>query len=422
MTNFLNWTGCPRVGEDEKFFIALMSPDGPTNEHMHSVATALLSLSEGGLGYNFQVCTHTGNCHVDDARNALVAQFLQSDCTHLVFIDSDILFDDRALAQLLACPEDVCGASYRFKADVVGYPALITDMSYNDERDYVSVDGLPTGFMKIARSVFEKLDVPHYYAKQLVGVKIGEYFRRDIVDGVRFGGDINFCRLWREVGGQCWLVPKIVLGHTGQRTWEGCPWFYFSCISKGVWPSVRDAIKEDRWENEEVLARAMHQWGGNFTSPSLIEAVMHTLKSAPPGEVLELGSGLTTVFMSATGRLITSLEEDRMFLGKTWGVLDDFGPEYCNSVELVHAQVKDSSYQVKKEIWDKEYAFCLVDGPVMRTEDHHRKDALKVNAKVFLVDDAQRPHSLEVLEGLEERGYTISMLPIPDRFIAVATQ
>lgn len=46
------------------------------------------------------------------ARNYLVDEFLRSDCTHLLFIDSDILFEPQDVLALLALDKDVIGGPY----------------------------------------------------------------------------------------------------------------------------------------------------------------------------------------------------------------------------------------------------------------------------------------------------------------------
>ena len=51
------------------------------------------------------------------ARNYLVDEFLnRSDCTHLLFLDSDIHFDPRDVIALLALDKDVIGGPYPKKA------------------------------------------------------------------------------------------------------------------------------------------------------------------------------------------------------------------------------------------------------------------------------------------------------------------
>ena len=58
---------------------------------------------------------NTWNSLVSVARNQLAADFLESDCTHLLFIDSDIGFKAEHVAQLLARDCDLIGGLYPYK-------------------------------------------------------------------------------------------------------------------------------------------------------------------------------------------------------------------------------------------------------------------------------------------------------------------
>ncbi|KKK56340.1 hypothetical protein LCGC14_3065520, partial [marine sediment metagenome] len=62
-----------------------------------------MSRSRGVLhkaGINTEYALLTGNCHVDDARNVVVQQFLLSQCEELIFIDADVLWEPEDLLRL----------------------------------------------------------------------------------------------------------------------------------------------------------------------------------------------------------------------------------------------------------------------------------------------------------------------------------
>lgn len=116
------------------------------------------------------------------ARNYLVDEFLRSDFTHLLFIDSDICFDPQDVLALIALDKDIIGAPYPKKSinwRNIG-TALVKNPSMNPGEldaltgDYVfnpvpgtksfrvteplEVMEIGTGYMLIKREVFEKFE------------------------------------------------------------------------------------------------------------------------------------------------------------------------------------------------------------------------------------------------------------------------
>lgn len=114
------------------------------------------------------------------ARNYLVDEFLRSNATHLLFIDSDILFDPQDVLALIALDKDVIGAPYPKKSinwknvaqALVKNPAmnigelesLVGDYVFNpvpgtkqfSVREPLEVMEIGTGYMMVKREVFEK--------------------------------------------------------------------------------------------------------------------------------------------------------------------------------------------------------------------------------------------------------------------------
>jgi hypothetical protein len=198
------------------------------------------------------------------ARNYLVDEFLRSDYTHMMFIDSDIHFDPNDVVALMALDKDVIGGPYPKKsinwqniADTARrHPDLNPRELENLVGEYVfnvvkgtqqfqvseplEVMEIGTGHMMIKRHVFEKLatEFPKIrYKPDHVGQAhfdgsryIHAYFDTviDTTDSYTGGGsdrylseDYLFCQRWRKIGGQVWLCPWMRTQHIGTYAFTG---------------------------------------------------------------------------------------------------------------------------------------------------------------------------------------------------------
>jgi hypothetical protein len=119
---------------------------------------------------------------VTQGRNMCVSAFLESDSTHLLFIDSDISFNAGAAERLVACDKDIISIPYPLKdmnwdkalklfeegklktaQDIRNkafyrYPMKVPDNNAIKIKDgIIEVTHSPTGFMMIKREVFDKM-------------------------------------------------------------------------------------------------------------------------------------------------------------------------------------------------------------------------------------------------------------------------
>lgn len=199
------------------------------------------------------------------ARNYCVDEFMRSDYTHLMFIDSDIGFDPHDVISLAAQmnPEDekpkeiMCGP-YPKKTIAWEKIKRAVDKGFADENpqdlekyvgDYVfnPADGSGsiridepcevleggTGFMMITKSAFEKFSVAypdytylpdHVRTKHFDGSReIGMYFQALIDPKSKryLSEDYMFCQFMSDVGVPTYLCPWMKLMHTGSYTFGG---------------------------------------------------------------------------------------------------------------------------------------------------------------------------------------------------------
>ena len=90
--------GAPSQGR--KVFLATTSYGDPDASYTFSISASREALHAAGFQTAYFLLQ--GNCHVDDARNSVVLNFLESDCTELVFLDADVDWEPKHLVQLLS--------------------------------------------------------------------------------------------------------------------------------------------------------------------------------------------------------------------------------------------------------------------------------------------------------------------------------
>jgi hypothetical protein len=117
----------------------------------------MLALTKEGIAVD--LCHIAEHCHVDDARNAMVREFLMSKASHLVFIDNDVGFAPGNLIRLAKHDRDMVAGVYPLKEEGEGYPIRIKDgvELWAESDGLVEVEGLPTGFLKISRACIERM-------------------------------------------------------------------------------------------------------------------------------------------------------------------------------------------------------------------------------------------------------------------------
>jgi hypothetical protein len=184
-------------------------------------------------GIDIQICNISGCSVVSRVRNLIANDFLDSDCTDLMFIDSDINFDAEDIFRLMAWNSDpkkgiVAGIPVARKKGKVYISTLDTDEEENILMNYmglVKAKRVATAFMMIRREVFEKLRDAHpewvYHDEKKVGDEVIAFFDFALKDGQYIGEDFLFCDRARELGYEVWIDPTIKLGHMGMEEFAG---------------------------------------------------------------------------------------------------------------------------------------------------------------------------------------------------------
>jgi len=162
--------------------------------------------------------------YIDHSRNFCVNLFLQQDCTDLIFIDSDLEFDDDSILKLIEHDKDIVLGAYPYKKLEQEFPVRLRyDINMNcreEETGLVYCKNGPAGLMRVNRRVFDQL-IP-----DTIKDKTGTYqfFRTGVVfenDNNWYGEDNYFCKTWTDYGGEIFIEPNINFKHYGIQAYEG---------------------------------------------------------------------------------------------------------------------------------------------------------------------------------------------------------
>ena len=153
--------------------------------------------------------------HPGRGRNRAAANFLQTECEYLLFIDSDIIFNRGHVDTLMESAEPIVGGIYCLKQEEVK-PCLQTLPGGGP----IAVGGIEeirrigTGFLRISREVFEKLKSPeNEYVNH--GRREWDFFRSGVVDGEWLSEDWFFCEDARAKGFKVMVDTRVQVGHEG---------------------------------------------------------------------------------------------------------------------------------------------------------------------------------------------------------------
>ena len=177
--------------------------------------------------------TSPGDSLVMRGRHALMAEFLKSDCTHLIFWDVDIEPKDPSIVrQMLATGHDIVGGACPFRSEGGGVVCNIRQVDKDRQRidtdDFqcVEVSEVGTGFLLMSRKAIVKMceaypelqyfsDTPNSY-----GEPMWSLFDTVIVDRRFLSEDYFFCKLWRELGGTVHVYVPFEARHWGRKGFE----------------------------------------------------------------------------------------------------------------------------------------------------------------------------------------------------------
>ena len=222
-----------------KLFVPLICYNHTCNtEYMMSILKLLNAAKNSNLNVSFYPIFFESL--VSRARNAAVAHFLEDkENTHILFIDSDIIFEPEDVFKLIKANKEVVAGIYPKKyivwdrlkqypeSERVDFP--VGGQIKMTEDNFLEMDYLPTGFLLISRTAINKIikqypelkyknDIDGYMS---AGDNFYDLFKVGIRNGIYESEDWGFCSLWKSVGGKVLIHPEINVKHLGWHEYSG---------------------------------------------------------------------------------------------------------------------------------------------------------------------------------------------------------
>ena len=182
-----------------KLLIAVPTTDYVHAEFMKCLVNMTMELSRQKIAYDVEIQAGT---LVYIARNRLCNKAVNDGYTHILFLDSDMVFKQDLLEDMLFCGKDfVCGA---FQSRRPPYSSCIFRSLRPVERvreyglDPFAVEGCGMACTLISTEIIKS-----------VQNKYGATF----TPTEEFGEDLAFCWRARSLGHEIWCDPSIRIGH-----------------------------------------------------------------------------------------------------------------------------------------------------------------------------------------------------------------
>lgn len=150
--------------------------------------------------HDFHILISTEGFNTAENRTWLAAQAVKAGCTHIFWVDDDMIYEKDTLEKLLEHDKDIVGARY---ANRRGSGEVIAYLEEKSDTDLFKCSALGGGCVLIKADVFRKVPQPWFWYKILP------------TGAVSMSHDWYFCEKARESGYEVWCDPTIKPGHIG---------------------------------------------------------------------------------------------------------------------------------------------------------------------------------------------------------------
>ena len=205
-----------------KVLILTPSLDGRVEAHYAHALAETIRMGMA-IGVHVQSLFVANEALVQAARNDLVSMAVASDCTDVVWIDSDQVWNPEWFFELVAYPQDVVGGTTRHKTDeheTYICKADADNLNLNED-GLLKAEGIGFAFCKLSRKALDAL-----YASGKPYMHHGTERRwvfdvRPGVDGRLISEDVSMCNTLTAAGFDIWCDPNMTLAHIGTKIYQG---------------------------------------------------------------------------------------------------------------------------------------------------------------------------------------------------------
>jgi hypothetical protein len=151
------------------------------------------------------------SCDIVSSRTWLVLEAIKQEATHILFVDSDMVFPANTLNQLLSHEKDIVGVQYNKRE----FPpkGVYAPLDEKSETELYRAKHVGTGMLLIDLKVFANIGHPsESHPKGNPWFSFG----RDSQGALVLGEDVWFCNVARDAGYDVWIDPTLKIGHAGE--------------------------------------------------------------------------------------------------------------------------------------------------------------------------------------------------------------
>lgn len=206
-----------------RLLIAVPTMDTVPVQFLQSLTALERKLMRDGV--NFEECIISGTL-VYMARDKLAGKAVNEDFTHVLWLDSDMVFNDKLLDDLMMCKKPFVSCCYNGRRP--GYQSCIfksIDLTHVERfeeypREPFEIEGCGFGAVLMETEILKAVMLN---------------FKTAFTPLPSLGEDIAFCFRARDLGYKLYAEPNVQLGHVGHIV---------------IYPEDRE-----KWKNDVLLGR-----------------------------------------------------------------------------------------------------------------------------------------------------------------------